>query len=609
MGVSIEPLLLSDRDHLYQRSVGIRRAAEVRLRQMIDDVEVALHFDTLSLAVSSETPRHSLNFQRPYNDGLLFYARFPYLFYELYPQIPLEQYDQLALSQQLYLNYAKMSDRLMDGKLLLEPQIVYWTNSIYQKIILILSRLFPADSLFWVYFEKCHIENTQTSILERTKHTYRVSEYSDQEKVLIFSGKSGMAKAGLAALAYLSWQDVSDEIVLSCEAFHIGVQIMDDQNDWRSDYRDHVYTPLLTRVLFDHQLADKAESVQRPYVNLIGSLIYGGGYIQTELENAVDYFNLALYAIKNVRCMAWQREILGMIARCKQNQALLDQKLRQMKEKRNLQTTMARAQAETKPALQNLSVFSVSSSQQLPEAWVEAFCRSAGLTVSLFREGSHPMDDSTDDRESIWVESAHEVLERCESFVPPPSGLQLCLCNVKKASISFCFEYEHRWQIVLNLAALSGEQSDPLQLYQEHLIYQYGQMSRLRHTQTPQSLLDEMCVKGCGLVFVAKALPLLEQPSLLPKELRWFERNKQYLWQEVQPYLASPLHLNLAIDMEFDNLEALLSYDLIASFCERMGDEALARCVQSSVEDILNKSTVLSIANRIASAADVQFDL
>lgn len=607
--MSIDSLLLSDRNHLYQKSIGIRQAAEVRLRRMVDEVEAALHFETLSLAVPSETPQHPLNFQHPYNDGLLFYIRFPYLFYELYPQIPLEQYDQLALSQQLYLNYAKMMDRLMDGKLLLEPQIVYWINSIYQKITLILSRLFPADSPFWAYFERCFIENTQTAILERIKHTYRASEYTDQEKILVFSGKSTMAKAGLAALAYLSGQDASEEIALSCEAFHVGVQIMDDQGDWRSDYRDHVYTPLLTRVLFDHQLADKVESPERPDVNYIGSLLYGGGYIQTELDNAVDYFNLALYIIKDIRCMAWQREILTMITGCRRHQALLDQKLRQLKEKRNLQIPPARVPAETGPTSQNIPIVGLSSPQQLSNGWVETFCRSASLDINVFREDSDPFGDFTNDRKNRWMEMAHEVLEHCGNLVPPPPGLQLWLCNVKQAPIGFCFEYEQHWQIVLNLAALSGEPNDLMQLYQEQLAYQYGQMSRLQHVQRPQSLLDEMCVEGCGLMFAAKSFSLLKQSSLLPEESSWFERNKHYLWQEVQPYLAAPLHLNLAIEREFDGLKALLSYDLISSFCQRMGEGALARCVQASVEEILNKSTVLSVANRIAGTSDVKFDL
>jgi hypothetical protein len=600
--MSTESLLLADRNYIYQHPVGVRHAAEVRLRQMVDKVEAALHFDTLSLAVSSKVSKPFLNFQHPNDDGLLFYARFPYLFYELYSQVPLEQYDQLALSQQLYLNYGVMIDRLMDGKLLMEPQIAYWTNSIYQEIILILSGLFSINSPFWAYFEKCHIEHTQTLILERIKHTYRVSEYSDQEILLVFSGKSGMAKAGLAALAYLSQQEISKDAILSCEAFHIGFQFMDDVQDWRNDYRDHVYTPLLTRVLFDHHLNDKVESVQRPDVNSIGSLVYGCGYAQAALEKAIEYFNLALYAIKDANCPAWQSEIQGMIARCKGNQAYLDQKLRQMKEKRNLQTIAVKAQAEPQSALQDISMFNLSSSQQLPDAWVEAFCQSTGLAIKMFREGSQPVSDSADELESLWVEGAREVLKRCESFAPPPSGLQLWLCNVPQIPASLCFEHEQRWQIVLNRAAFPGNADDQLRACQEHLAYQYGCMSRLNHSSNPESFLDEICVKGFGMVFVTKILPDLEQSVHLPNRMDWFERNKHYLWQEVQPYLGLPASFDLNAAMNFDKVDAFLSYDLIASYCERMGNEALCQGVRSSTEHILDKSTVLAIANRIAGA-------
>jgi hypothetical protein len=156
--------------------VGVRRAAQGRLRQQMEVVEAEFCYATLGLAVPCEAPLFPLEFKRSHDEDILFYLKFPYLFYELYSQVPLKQYDQLAISQYLYLSQVLMFDHLMDGKLLLEPQIAFWTNSAYQRIVSILGNLFPADSPFWVYFEKCRVENVQALTLERVRHTYLVSD-------------------------------------------------------------------------------------------------------------------------------------------------------------------------------------------------------------------------------------------------------------------------------------------------------------------------------------------------------------------------------------------------------------------------------------------------
>jgi len=148
-----------------------------------------------------------------------------------------------------------------------------------------------------------------------------------------------------------------------------------------------------------------------------------------------------------------------------------------------------------------------------------------------------------------------------------------------------------------------------LQIYKEYLAYEYGRVARLSRMGESRTLLDEMCVKGFGLFISAKISSSLGRSNLLPQKLNWFERNKQYLWQEIQPYLGLPLPVDLGSFLNFDGLEFLLSYDLVNSYCIRMGDEALARGVQASAEDILNKSTAMAVANRIAGATNTRFDL
>lgn len=598
--MSVEELLLSDRDHLYQQSVGIRRAAQARLRQEMEVLEAEFRYETLGLAVPREAQRFPLEFQRKHDEDILFYLKFPYLFYELYSQVPLKQYDQLAISQYLYLSHVLMFDHLMDGKLLLEPQIAYWTNSAYQRIVSILSNLFPAASPFWTYFEKCRIENVQALTLERVRHTYLVSEYSDQEKIFIFSGKSSMAKAGLAALAYLSQQDISDAVALSCEAFHVGLQLIDNLQDWRSDYRDHLYTPLLTQVLLANHLANEAESGQRIDVNKIGSLIYGQGHALETLKDATNTFQLALLAVKDVKCLVWQNEILGMIQGCEQHETALLQKLHDLQAKRKRQAPSLAPAPEAKAVEPQHSLCLITPEQPPSADWVTCLRQAVNVDQSIFYECARLEGDI-----SVFSLIVDETLTRCEAEIPAPDGLQVYLCNIPHLPASICFEYGQKWQIVLNQPSFSHS----LVALKEHLAYQYGNMSRLRHAPKPESCLDTMCVKGFGLIMIKKLSLETKQPTLLPKGLGWFERNKHYLWQEVQPYLASPSLTGFTHSLKFDQLESLLSYDLIASYCERMGNDALRQGVRTSTEEILNKSTALAIASRVSGAKNVRFDI
>lgn len=546
---------------------------------MVETIEGNIQPGAISLAVNRQKPQNPLHVQRTHDEDIYFYLRFPYLFYECYHQVPAESYDQLALSQYLYLNHVLMTDRLMDGKLLLEPQIAYWVNAVHQKIVLILSQLFAPEAPFWAYFDQCRCENTQALLLERVKHTYKLQPYSESEKILIFGGKSAMAKAGVAALACLSGQDVPENLLISCEAFHIGLQLMDNLQDWRSDYRDHLYTPLLTEVLLENGLTDEAEATERVDVNRIGTLIYNHGYAHAALDEAVTYFQLALHMAQGMLCPAWQTEILRTIQGCNEYAATLAQKIQQLQAKR------------TPPA------------QKTPGAAPGEADWATTMEVQVASAPGSPADKET------LLLAAQETLQRCAGLVPVPGALFITLDTAQPAGCGAAAREGERWHIGLFPGKADRDGRPALQIFKEHLACQIGRAARLAHCEAPQSLLDELCIDGLGLVLMKQALPEVEDFDLLPSSWRWFEHNKHYLWQEIQPFLGSPAGEESFTAFQFENLRPCLSYDLINSYCTRMGGAALARAVQAASADILNKSTVLAIANRIAGQTAVRFDL
>lgn len=589
------PSLIADREHIYQQAVFVRRAAETRLRALIRETEKEFGCRALGLLVSANTSAGALGFKRTHDEDILFYARFPYLFYELYPSIPLAQYDQLALSQYLYLAHVLMLDRLMDGKVLLEPQIAFWANSAYQKILSILHGLFAPTASFWAYFEQCRVENTQALILERVNHTYRIQPYTAQEKVLLFSGKSAMAKAGLVALAALAGQDLPDAVLLSCEAFHVGLQLMDNLQDWRSDYRDHLYTPLLTQVLLDHGLAEQAENTPRADVNQIGSMLYGKNYALTTLHEALSYFQVALYAVKDTPCPAWQNEILTAIQGCQNYLQALEQKLGQIRQKATQPVHATPSTIAPKP---EISILAPGASAPNP-GWQEALCQAAGLSGA--KADFEPFLLGSADYCIVAIE---DTLRSCQEIGRLSLLPKIALCCSGRLPASICFKYQETWQIVINFSRFDAILDKQAQGCREQTAYQYGRMLRLEQTNAPLTYLDQMCVHGLGQMVLSTLNP---GANLFSANMRWFERNKHYLWQEVLPYLGLSASANLPPELE--TMTPLLGYDLVFSYCERMGEDALRRCAFASVEDILNKSTVLAVANRISGGETVRFDL
>jgi hypothetical protein len=616
-----------------QRGVDVRRQALPRLLQLRKTSRAALGIDTLALITSPDIPSPAPLTARTKEPGEDFYLTFPYLFYEQFPRVPVTHYDSLALSNALYLDFVLLTDRLMDGKVRWEPSVAFWVTSAYQEVSLILSQLFARDSSFWDDFDAHRRERIEALQIERLAHLHRIVPYTEEEKIAIAAGKSAMAKATIAALAYLAEQVAPTALLASCEAYHVGLQLLDNLQDWRSDYRDHLYTPLLTQVILDNGLENDVESAERPNVNLIGTLIYTHGYYQRLLTEAQDYFKLALYYVQEATCPAWQHAVETMLQHCREAETAKRKQLARIREKQRQPKATSASRAPSPSTPPPLTYDYVPIYQAFDDG-EDGYRTKHRALLTAFHQATGGRGDKAANTNAIKVLSEHlhdaadlcdGILRRCHEQAPYPETFSLYLLVADGDESVATLHHDDRCTIAINLAAApllestKGNRQTLRNFLSFRITYGYGRMLRGSH-HAPTRVLDRLCLEGMGLAFAVALHPdapweaLAEVP---PGTQRWFEHNKHYLWQEIEPFLSStvePSQLFRASNSAkkthvYRQMVRTLGYDMVQCYLRRSGQTSWPKLAKTPALEILNKGAAMTVASQISGQKNVRFDV
>ncbi len=616
-----------------QLGVEIRRQALPRLLRLRAQKREELSFGTLGRVIDSSTPAEGRLTAHTGEPGENFYLTFPYLFYEHFPSIPLAYYEPLALSNALYLDFVLLTDRLMDGKVKWEPSVAFWVTSAYQEICLLLSELFARPSPFWDDFTTYRRERVEALQIERLAHLYRIAPYTEEEKVAVAAGKSAMAKATIAALAQLAERPAPETLLASCEAYHVGLQLLDNVQDWRSDYRDHLYTPLLTQVILDNELADEVESADRPDVNLIGTLIYMQGYYQKLLSEAQDYFRLALYYVQEAACPAWQHAVETMLQHCREAEAAKRKQLARIREKQMQPKAPSTSKANSSPSAPPLTYAYVPLYQELADGEDKYRTKHRALLTAFRRALDRSGDEATNiDAGKVaagWRHDAADLcdtlLRRCHEKAPYARAFSLYLLVADGHESVVTFHHDDRWTLAIDLAAApplesgEGNRQTLRNFLSYRITYGYGRMLRESHLG-PTCILDRLCLEGVGLAFAAALHPDVSWEELAevpPGTQRWFEHNKHYLWQEIEPFLGSPVKFHDIFRppnateeaRSYRYLMRCLGYDMVKRYLRRSGQTSWLKLAQTPALEILNKGAAMAIAAQISGQKNVRFDV
>ncbi len=143
-----------------------------------------------------------------------------------------------------------IQDDVLDGEVAAQdiPEWLATGNIFDMQSTLTYTRLFPAASPFWEHFQQVRPREWAGLLLERRRHWGQLAPFTDAD-IQLLGDKCSVGEISVAALALAAeMPEKREELVQMIRLAHIGVQFLDDLEDWRTDLQRGNYTPLITRL-------------------------------------------------------------------------------------------------------------------------------------------------------------------------------------------------------------------------------------------------------------------------------------------------------------------------------------------------------------------------
>ena len=184
-----------------------------------------------------------------------------------------------------------------------------------------------------------------------------------------------------------------------------------------------------------------------------------------------------------------------------------------------------------------------------------------------------------------WSES---ILRQCRQVVNIPRQMDVCFVVVPPApAASWGFLQRSRPVIAISVGqwgeASTMENNDET-FYDKLAIpiaREYCRALLSLEGFSVSNLLEGLWEEGVAIAFSQEVFPaqsLSKCLGMAPRELRWCEQNKHYLWEGIKPYLRQPAHavkkslLGKGPNDQFpEGIWRFLSWKLMANYQERMG--------------------------------------
>lgn len=242
------------------------------------------------------------------------YLVFPFYFANNFKNIKETDVYALSLCGNLYHTYLMMIDNFIDNKL--DNVSIIPLQKLHETAILKIVDLFPPKSLFWVYFHLYRERYALGMKKEYEKTNKDNSSYSYTELEEITKAKCAFTKCSTAGLLILSgMESKNDPFIKTQDEYHIGLQILDDIQDWREDYRNNNKSYLLHQVFSDMEFIKKLNCVEDKE-NTLGKYIYFSEITATSLENALYHFQESKKSCLDFDVPYWTSFLENYISYC-----------------------------------------------------------------------------------------------------------------------------------------------------------------------------------------------------------------------------------------------------------------------------------------------------
>jgi hypothetical protein len=202
-----------------------------------------------------------------------------------FPQISAAQLESLSLSSYLYFRFLLSFDQLIDtSRFSLDEMRLGF--EFYEKAMRGLAALYPDDSPFWEQFGSLKTRYFNSLISEK-KGSHKKVEMTPELFQKIAVGKSAMSLAAVDSLACLSGSaSMRDELIDCISQLHIGLQYMDDIDDFKLDFKEGQWTYPMS--LTQSYLKQNGIITQDP--TLLHTYLYVSGIAQKNLGLAIEHF-------------------------------------------------------------------------------------------------------------------------------------------------------------------------------------------------------------------------------------------------------------------------------------------------------------------------------
>ena len=202
-----------------------------------------------------------------------------------FPQISAIQLESLSLSSYLYFRFLLSFDQLVDTShfSLSEMRLGF---EFYEKALRGLAALYPDDSPFWEQFSTLKSRYFNSLISEK-KGSHKKVDMTPELFQEIAIGKSAMSLAAVDSLACLADSTSKrDELIDCISQLHIGLQYMDDIDDFKLDFKEGQWT--YPMYLTQNYLKENGIITQDP--TLLHTYLYVSGIAQKNLGLAMKHF-------------------------------------------------------------------------------------------------------------------------------------------------------------------------------------------------------------------------------------------------------------------------------------------------------------------------------
>lgn len=257
-----------------------------------------------------------------------FYLTYPFLFSSHYPLIPEEQVYQLTLTGNLYFTYLLLLDEFLDHDT--NSHFLVALHAFHEKALRQLCFLFPSDSSFWPIFEQYErtffsaVSKEFDFVFPKRQEGFPVR----QDLLATAQAKSVFAKAATAALwVLMGCVTPQDPFIETQDSFHTALQLLDDLEDWKDDYRKQKPSYLLSLVLADKELQDVLKHAGSEEIEILGRYIHYSGASENILNDAIAFFEHALETSKMYDIPYWK----SVVEQYRQKSLRLRQNLREAK--------------------------------------------------------------------------------------------------------------------------------------------------------------------------------------------------------------------------------------------------------------------------------------